>query len=61
MNEMYSFNPEEKRQRMAQMLENYVLPQEKFQMPQAPAQNNISPLEVAKFFDKKKPNPMIDY
>ena len=32
MNNMYSFNPEEKRQRMAQALENYILPEQKVQM-----------------------------
>jgi hypothetical protein len=57
MNNMYSFNPEEKRQRMAQALENYILPEQKVQMPQAPAQSSsgMSPMDIAKLF-KKKPD-----
>lgn len=57
MNSMFSFNPEEKRQRMAQALENYILPEQKVEMPQMPASGGggFSPMEMAKLF-KKKPN-----
>jgi hypothetical protein len=56
---MYSFNPDEKRQRMAQALENYILPEQKLQMPQAPAQSSsgMSPTDIAKLFKKKPINP----
>ena len=37
MNNMYSFNPEEKRVRMAQALQNYILPEQKVEMPQTPS------------------------
>lgn len=59
MNNMYSFNPEEKRQRMAQALENYILPEQKVEMPQMPASNGggFSPMEMAKLFKKKPINP----
>ena len=59
MNNMYSFNPDEKRQRMAQALENYILPEQKLQMPQSPAQSSsgISPTDIAKLFKKKPINP----
>ena len=57
MNSMFSFNPEEKRQRMAQALENYILPEQKVEMPQTPSSGGggFSPMEMAKLF-KKKPN-----
>jgi len=56
MNNVYSFNPEEKRQRMAQALENYILPEQKVQMPQTPSSGaGISPMAIAKLF-KKKPD-----
>ena len=57
MNSMFSFNPEEKRQRMAQALENYILPEQKVEMPQIPSSGGggFSPMEMAKLF-KKKPN-----
>ena len=56
MNNMYSFNPEEKRVRMAQALENYILPEQKVQMPQAPAQSSsgMSPMDLMRMMDKKK-------
>lgn len=56
MNAMYSFNPDDKRQRIAQALENYVLPEQKMQMPQMPAQSSsfISPTELMKIINKKK-------
>jgi hypothetical protein len=59
MNNMYSFNPDEKRQRMAQALENYILPEQKLQMPQTPAQSSsgMSPMDIAKLFKKKPINP----
>ena len=55
MNSMFSFNPEEKRQRMAQALENYILPEQKVEMPQMPASGGggFSPMEMAKLFKKK--------
>lgn len=56
MNSMFSFNPEEKRQRMAQALENYILPEQKVEMPQMPANSSgggFSPMEMAKLFKKK--------
>ena len=55
MNSMFSFNPEEKRQRMAQALENYILPEQKVEMPQMPANSGggFSPMEMAKLFKKK--------
>ena len=57
MNSMFSFNPEEKRQRMAQALQNYILPEQKVEMPQIPSSGGggFSPMEMAKLF-KKKPN-----
>jgi len=57
MNSMFSFNPEEKRQRMAQALENYILPEQKVQIPQMPAQSSsgMSLTDMAKLF-KKKPD-----
>ena len=58
MNEIYSLNPEEKRQRMAQALENYILPEQKVEIPQMPtsgSSSGFSPMEMAKLF-KKKPN-----
>ena len=73
MNSMFSFNPEEKRVRMAQALQNYILPEQKVEMPQAPAQSSsgMSPTDIAKLFKKKQevgttlnpsmPNPSIDY
>ena len=55
MNNMYSFNPDEKRQRMAQALENYILPEQKLQMPQTPSSGGgFSPIELMKMMDKKK-------
>lgn len=57
MNSMFSFNPEEKRQRMAQALENYILPEQKVQMPQMPASGGgFSPMEIMKMIGKKKTN-----
>ena len=55
MNLMFSFNPEEKRVRMAQALENYILPEQKVEMPQMPANSSggFSPMEMAKLFKKK--------
>jgi len=68
MNNMYSFNPDEKRQRMAQALENYILPEQKLQMPQAPSGGGgLSPMDLMRMMGKKKPdvgttpNPSIDY
>jgi hypothetical protein len=58
MNTVFSFNPEEKRVRMAQALENYILPERKVEIPQMPtsgASSGFSPVEMAKLF-KKKPN-----
>jgi hypothetical protein len=57
MNNMFSFNPEEKRVRMAQALENYILPEQKVEMPQMPAQSSsgMSLTDMAKLF-KKKPD-----
>lgn len=58
MNTMFSFNPEEKRVRMAQALENYILPEQKVEIPQMPtsgSSSGFSPMEMAKLF-KKKPN-----
>jgi hypothetical protein len=59
MNNMYSFNPDDKRQRMAQALQNYILPEQKVEMPQAPAQSSsgMSPTDIAKLFKKKPINP----
>ncbi len=59
MNSMFSFNPEEKRQRMAQALENYILPEQKVEMPQMPSSGGggFSPMEMAKLFKKKPINP----
>jgi hypothetical protein len=55
---MYSFNPDEKRQRMAQALENYILPEQKLQMPQTPSSGGgMSPMDIAKLFKKKPINP----
>jgi len=56
MNEMFSFNPEEKRQRMAQALQNYILPEQKVEMPQTPSSGGggFSPIELMKMMDKKK-------
>lgn len=59
MNSMFSFNPEEKRQRMAQALENYILPERKVEIPQMPTSGNnsgFSPMEIMKMIGKKKPN-----
>ena len=55
MNSMFSFNPEEKRVRMAQALQNYILPEQKVEMPQMPANSGggFSPMEMAKLFKKK--------
>lgn len=68
MNNMYNFNPDEKRQRMAQALENYILPEQKLQMPQTPSSGNgLSPMDLMRMMGKKKPdvgttpNPSIDY
>ena len=59
MNNMFSFNPEEKRVRMAQALENYILPEQKVEMPQMPTSGGggFSPMEMAKLFKKKPINP----
>jgi len=59
MNSMFSFNPEEKRQRMAQALENYILPEQKVEMPQMPTSSGggFSPMEMAKLFKKKSIAP----
>jgi len=55
MNSMFSFNPEEKRQRMAQALENYILPEQKVEMPQTPSSGGgLSPIELMRMMDKKK-------
>ena len=42
---------------MAQALENYILPEQKVEMPQIPSSGGggFSPMEMAKLF-KKKPN-----
>jgi hypothetical protein len=68
MNSIYNFNPDEKRQRMAQALENYILPEQKMQMPQTPSSGGgMSPMDLMKMMGKKKPdigttpNPSIDY
>ena len=68
MNNMYNFNPDDKRQRMAQALENYILPEQKMQMPQTPSSGGgMSPMDLMKMMGKKKPdvgttpNPSIDY
>ena len=55
MNNMYNFNPDEKRQRMAQALENYILPEQKLQMPQTPSSGGgLSPMDLMRMMDKKK-------
>jgi hypothetical protein len=55
MNNMYSFNPDEKRVRMAQALENYILPEQKLQMPQTSSSGGgMSPMDLMKMMDKKK-------
>lgn len=52
---MYNFNPDDKRQRMAQALENYILPKQKLQMPQTPSSGGgMSPIELMRMMDKKK-------
>jgi len=72
MNKMISFTNQQSPQRMAQALENYVLPEQKFQMPQTPSAGGVSPMDVATMMGKKKPqvgmtqnptmpNPAIDY
>lgn len=68
MNNMYSFNPDEKRQRMAQALQNYILPEQKVEMPQTPSSGGgLSPMDLMRMMGKKKPdvgttpNPSIDY
>ena len=68
MNSIYNFNPDDKRQRMAQALENYILPEQKMQMPQTPSSGGgMSPMDLMKMMGKKKPdvgttpNPSIDY
>lgn len=56
MNTMFSFNPEEKRVRMAQALENYILPEQKVEIPQmltSGSSSGFSPMEMAKLFKKK--------
>ena len=56
MNEMFSFNPEEKRQRMAQALQNYILPEQKVEMPQTPSSGSgVSSMDIIKMMGKKKP------
>jgi len=55
MNEMFSFNPDDKRQRMAKALQNYILPEQKVEMPQTPSSGGgLSPIELMKMMDKKK-------
>jgi hypothetical protein len=68
MNEMFSFNPDDKRQRMAQALQNYILPEQKVEMPQTPSSGGgMSPMDLMRMMGKKKPdvgttpNPSIDY
>ena len=55
MNKMISFTNQQSPQRMAQALENYVLPEQKFQMPQTPSAGGVSPMDVVKMMGKKKP------
>ena len=59
MNNMYNFNPDEKRVRMAQALQNYILPEQKVEMPQTPSSGGggFSPMEMAKLFKKKSIAP----
>ena len=55
MNKMISFTNQQSPQRMAQALENYVLPEQKFQMPQTPSSGGgMSPMDLMKIMDKKK-------
>ena len=56
MNSMFVFNPDEKRTRMAQALENYVLPEQKINVPQMPTANSFSAMDVIKMMGKKKPD-----
>lgn len=56
MNKMISFTNQQSPQRMAQALENYILPEQKMQMPQTPVAGGFSPVDIAKMF-KKKINP----
>jgi uncharacterized UBP type Zn finger protein len=55
MNNKMNFSNQQNPQRIAQALENYVLPEQKFQMPQTPSANGISPMDVVKMMGKKKP------
>jgi hypothetical protein len=59
MNKMISFTNQQSPQRMAQALENYVLPEQKFQMPQTPSSGGgMSPMDLMRMKNKKnKQNP----
>jgi hypothetical protein len=59
MNNMFSFNPDDKRQRMAQALQNYILPEQKVEMPQTPSSGGgMSPMDLMRMKNKKnKQNP----
>jgi hypothetical protein len=59
MNKMISFTNQQSPQRMAQALENYVLPEQKFQMPQIPSSGGgMSPMDLMRMKNKKnKQNP----
>ena len=56
MNKMLSFTNQQTPQRMAQALENYVLSEQKLQMPQMSAQSSssVSPIDLMKIINKKK-------
>jgi len=52
---MISFTNQQSPQRMAQALENYVLPEQKFQMPQTPSSGGgMSPMDLMRMKNKKK-------
>ena len=57
MNKMISFTNQQNPQRIAQALENYVLPEQKFQMPQTPSiGGGMSPMDMMRMKNKKKPD-----
>lgn len=51
----WNFNPDEKRVRMAQALENYVLPQQQMNIPQMQTAAGINPMNVFKMSQMRKP------
>ena len=67
MNNKMNFSNQQSPQRMAQALENYVLPEQKFQMPQTPSAGGVSPMDMMRMKQMQKqqvgmtPNPAIDY